>query len=193
MPASRRPLTAAATCGRSSVGCGSGSRQNRPNQPDAGQRQVIEGDVEEGPSSVDRPVRAWLSHAVRLHRKSWHAPSSPCLSITRLGACATEEGLPRGAFGGGQEPVAVAEAWQRVEHVELRLAFLLHPFGFGEERAGFGALAGLVQGIRRRGAFAHSLERIAALVGVGDRLAGIGHGVRQPAQRHLQLAEVAGT
>ena len=50
-----------------------------------------------------------------------------------------------------------------------------------------------MQGVRRRGAIDHSLERIAALVGVGDRLAGIGHGLRQPAQRHLQLAEVAGS
>ena len=99
---------------------------------------------------------------------------------------------PRGLFGGGQQPVAVAEALQRIEQVELRLHFLLHPFGLGEEGAGFGPLAGLVQGIRRRRAKPHSQERIAALVGVGDRLAGVGHGVRQPAQRQLQLAQVAG-
>ena len=38
--------------------------------------------------------------------------------------------------------------------VELRLTFLLHPFGFGEERAGLGALAGLMQGVRGCGAIA---------------------------------------
>ena len=41
-----------------------------------------------------------------------------------------------------------------------------------------GPLAGLVQGIRRRGATHHSHKLIAALVGVGDRLAGVGDGVR---------------
>ena len=52
-----------------------------------------------------------------------------------------EQVLPRGLFGGGQQPVAVAEAWQRIEQVELRLPFLLHPFGVGEEGARFGPLA----------------------------------------------------
>src|SRR4051812_45277448 len=95
------------------------------------------------------------------------------LSLHTRDARATEEGLPSGAFGGDQKPIAVPEATLRVKQIELRLAFLLHPFGFGEERAGFGALAGMVQGIRRRGPVAHSLECIAALVGVGDnRLAG---------------------
>ena len=30
--------------------------------------------------------------------------------------------LPRGLFGGGQQPVAVMEASQRIEQIELRLA-----------------------------------------------------------------------
>jgi hypothetical protein len=61
----------------------------------------------------------------------------------RVEAHAVEDGLPGGAFGRGQEPVAVLEALQRVDQVELRLPFILHPFGFGKERAGFGSPAGL--------------------------------------------------
>lgn len=42
---------------------------------------------------------------------------------------------PRGLFGGGQQPVAVVEAAQRIEQLEIRLPCLLHRFGLGEESA----------------------------------------------------------
>ena len=72
-------------------------------------------------------------------------PFCPCDSATGgTPTFATEEGPPRAAFGWGQEPVAITKTWQRVEQVELRLRFLLHPFGFGEEIASFVAPAGLV-------------------------------------------------
>ena len=44
--------------------------QNRPNQPDPSQRQVIEGDVEERVDLRRSPRSRSLSLAVRLHRKS---------------------------------------------------------------------------------------------------------------------------
>ena len=142
-------------------------RQDCASQTSAGQRQVIEGDVEER-AEFRCPRERLLLLAVRLQSQLASWPDWPCVSTTGGSLCATQGGLPGGAFGGGQEPVAIPEALQRVEQVELRLPFLLHPFGFGEERAGFGALAGLMQGIRRRGTLTHSLEGIAALVGVGD-------------------------
>ena len=92
-----------------------------------------------------------------------------------------EQVLPRGLLGGGQLLVAVLDALPRIEPGELRLIFLLHRFGLGEEGTSFDPLAGLVQSIRRRSATRHSQESIAALVGVSDGLAGVGHGVRQAA------------
>ena len=96
-------------------------------------------------------------------------------------ARATKEDLPRAAFDGGQEPFAELETAQGVQQVELWLPFHLHPFGFGEQLAGFSASARLLQGIRRRASSDHSQERITALFGVANRLAGIGYRVSQPA------------
>ena len=108
--------------------------QNRPNQPDPGQRQVIEGDVEERINLRDCAIaRVVLARSFDFIANRGRAVLAMRVRHRR-DARATEEGLPRGAFGGGQEPVAVLEALQRVEQVEFRLRFLLHPFGFGEER-----------------------------------------------------------
>ncbi len=43
--------------------------ENRLNQPDAGQRQVIEGDGEEGQFTVDRPIQRGCRTMVDLYRK----------------------------------------------------------------------------------------------------------------------------
>ena len=45
-------------------------RQDRPNQPDPGQRQVIEGDVEKPILVRSTPRQAFSFLAVRLHRRS---------------------------------------------------------------------------------------------------------------------------
>ena len=87
--------------------------------------------------------------------------------------CAAKKACQGTAFGGGQEPVAVAEALHTEEKPELRLPCLLYLFGFGRRAYWLRPPAGLVQGIRCRGATSRSPERIAALVGVNDRLAGI--------------------
>ena len=112
-------------------------RQHCPNQPDPGQSQVIEGDLKEPVFSGYPP------QGRRCSAFDFGATRGMARLVVRYrdrrGACAAEEGLPGGAFGGGQEPVAVADTWQRREQVELRLRCFLHPFGFGEERAGFGA------------------------------------------------------
>src|SRR5262249_20356543 len=102
------------------------------------------------------------------------------LSLFRR-ARATRESSPGRVLGKSKEPIAIQESLYRVEHIEFRLPPLLYPFGLGKERAGCGSSAGLVQGIRRAGAFACSLKKIAALVGMYHRLACICYGTRQQA------------
>ena len=151
-------------------------RQNRPNQPDPGQRQVIKGDGEEGHLVGSHPRQCGCRTPFDFIANRGGAIFA-MLVHHRLEARATEEGLPRGAFGGSQEPVAVTGALHGVKQVELRLPLLLDPFGFGEEHAGFGVPTGLLRGIRCRGASTHSLALVAALVGMGNRLA---HRPRRP-------------
>lgn len=47
---------------------------------------------------------------------------------------------PCRTLGGGEDQIAVAEAWQRVEQGELGLALTLEGFGGGEQGAGFFSL-----------------------------------------------------
>ena len=167
-------------------------RQHRPNQPDPGQRQVIEGDVEEPVHrSCPRQGRCCSPFDFSANRSAW--PSWPGRLQHGRDARATEEGPPRGAFGGGQEPVAVAEASASSRAGRTVAAFPSASVRL-RRRASRLRLAGRTgAGHQPPWCDCSFAERIAALVGVGDRLAGIGHGFRQPAQRHLQLAEVAGT
>jgi hypothetical protein len=65
--------------------------------------------------------------------------------------------------------------------------------GLFEEAAGLLPLPALVQGICGGDAVDHAHERIAAVVGELDGPAGVGHRLLDSAQRHFQLAEIAGT
>ena len=110
-------------------------------------------------------------------------------------ACAArrrQHAPPRRALGGDQEPIGIPEALQRIEPRELRLPLRLHPLRLGEQRPGLRPLPGLMQGVGGGGAVGHLLKGIPAAVGEVDGAAAVGHRLAQPAQRHLQLAEVAG-
>jgi hypothetical protein len=63
------------------------------------------------------------------------------------------------------------------------IAFYVRPWATcGPTGTVFSVTTGfLINGVRRRCATEHSQERIAAPIGVVDRLVGIGHGVCQPA------------
>jgi hypothetical protein len=115
-----------------------------------------------------------------------------CRPFHGLAARATEESLPGGPFGGDQEQVDVPEASERIEERELRLPLCLHPLRLGEQPLGLCPLPGLMERVGGGGAEPHLHKRIPAPVGQLDGAAGIGHPLVQPAQCHLQFAEVAG-
>jgi hypothetical protein len=100
----------------------------------------------------------------------------------------------------GELQVAPAVALQRIEQRQVGLPLPLHGLGLGEAAGRLTPRPGLQQRVGVGGALAHALERLAAPIGVVDRLCAGGDGpsrasggiIPEPAERYQQLGEIGG-